>query len=128
MHIIVTGGLGFIGSNFVRFVLNEIPDIFITNIDAETYAGRKDNLVDIEKEKNKNYQYFKGKIQDHEFIENVIKTYKPDTIINFAAETHVDRSITSAQPFIETNIIGTHVLLETALKQKVKKYIQISTD
>ena len=126
MHIVVTGGLGFIGSNFIRDLITEHSDIFITNIDAETYAGGKDNLTDIEK--NKNYQYFKGKIQDYAFLENILKTYKPDAIINFAAETHVDRSIQSSQPFIETNILGTHTLLEAALNQKVKKYIQISTD
>lgn len=126
MHIVITGGLGFIGSNFIRYLISEADDVFITNIDAETYAGRPDNLSNIENKKN--YQYFKGKIQDYEFIENAIKTYKPDVLINFAAETHVDRSINSAQPFIETNIVGTHVLLEVALKQKLKKYIQISTD
>lgn len=126
MHIVVTGGLGFIGSNFIQFILNETEGIFITNIDAQTYAGNPENLKDIEK--NKNYQYLKGKIQDYDFIENVFKKYKPDVIINFAAETHVDRSIKSAQPFIETNIIGTHVLLELALKNKFKKYVQISTD
>lgn len=126
MHVIVTGGLGFIGSNFIRLILSECNDIFITNIDAETYAGRKDNLSDIEGKKN--YQYFKGKIQDQEFIDYVIKTYNPDAIINFAAETHVDRSIKSADPFIETNVIGTHALLKTALKYKLKKFIQISTD
>lgn len=126
MHIVVTGGLGFIGSNFIRHLLNEDKDIFITNIDAETYAGSPDNLSDLTG--NKNYQYFKGKIQDYDFIEHILKTYKPDVVINFAAETHVDRSIKAAQPFIETNIIGTHVLLEVSLKQKIKKYIQISTD
>ena len=126
MHIVVTGGLGFIGSNFVRYLITENKDIFITNIDAQTYAGRLDNLKDIEGKKN--YQYFKGKIQDFDFIENIFKSYRPDIVINFAAETHVDRSIKAAQPFIETNIIGTHVLLENTLKQKIKKYIQISTD
>ncbi|MBI2996278.1 MAG: dTDP-glucose 4,6-dehydratase [Candidatus Melainabacteria bacterium] len=126
MHIIVTGGLGFIGSNFIRHLLSESKDVFITNIDAQTYAGRLDNLKDIEGKKN--YQYFKGNIQDYDFIENTFKTYKPDCIINFAAETHVDRSIEKSQPFIETNIVGTHVLLEVSLKQKLKKYIQISTD
>ena len=126
MHIVITGGLGFIGSNFIRHLINENKDIFITNIDAQTYAGRLDNLQDIEK--CKNYQYVKGNIQDYDFIENIVRTYKPDTIINFAAETHVDRSITKAQPFIDTNIIGTHVLLEVALKEKLKKYIQVSTD
>ena len=126
MHIVVTGGLGFIGSNFIRQILSENNDLFITNIDAETYAAGLDNLKDIEGKKN--YQYFKGNIQDYAFIESLIKKYKPDCIINFAAETHVDRSIHSAQPFIETNIIGTHVLLEIALKQNLNKYIQISTD
>ncbi|MBI3591349.1 MAG: dTDP-glucose 4,6-dehydratase [Candidatus Melainabacteria bacterium] len=126
MHIVVTGGLGFIGSNFIRHLITEDQDIFITNIDAQTYAGKLDNLKDIESKKN--YQYFKGFIQDYEFIENIIKTYKPDVIINFAAETHVDRSIKAAQPFIETNIVGTQVLLDIALKQKIKRYIQISTD
>ena len=126
MHIIVTGGLGFIGSNFIRHLILENKDIFITNIDAETYAGGLDNLKDIESKKN--YQYFKGNIQDYDFIESLIKKLKPDCIINFAAETHVDRSIHRAQPFIDTNIVGTHVLLEVALKQNLNKYIQISTD
>ena len=126
MHIIVTGGLGFIGSNFIRFILNETEDIFITNIDAQTYAGNPENLKDIEK--NKNYHYVKGRIQDYDFIENLFKKYQSDVVINFAAETHVDRSIKLAQPFIETNIIGTHVLLELALKNNLKRYIQISTD
>jgi len=126
MHIVVAGGLGFIGSNFIRHMLSLGKDVFITNIDAETYAGRKDNLSDIENKKN--YQYFKGKIQDSDFIENILKTYKPDVLINFAAETHVDRSIEAAQPFIDTNIIGTYTLLEASLKHNIKKYIQISTD
>ena len=125
MHILVTGGLGFIGSNFIRQILED-KDVFITNIDAQTYAGGLDNLKDIESKKN--YQYFKGNIQDYEFIEHIIKTYKPDVLINFAAETHVDRSIHAAQPFIETNIIGTHILLEASLKQNLNRYIQISTD
>ncbi len=126
MHIVATGGLGFIGSNFIRKLITENSDIFITNIDAQTYAGTLDNLRDLENKKN--YQYFKGKIQDYEFIEHILKTYKPDAIINFAAETHVDRSITSAEPFIETNFVGTYTLLEASTKQKIKKYIQISTD
>ena len=126
MHIVITGGLGFIGSNFIRYILSENNDLFITNIDAETYAGGLDNLKDIESKKN--YQYFKGNIQDYDFIESLIKKLKPDYIINFAAETHVDRSIHRAQPFIDTNIVGTHVLLEVALKQNLNKYIQISTD
>lgn len=126
MHVIVTGGLGFIGSNFIRQIISENKDIFITNIDAETYAAGTENLKDLEGKKN--YQYLKGNIQDYDFIESVVKKHKPDCIINFAAETHVDRSIHSAQQFIETNIVGTHILLEVALKQNLNKYIQISTD
>ena len=126
MHVFVTGGLGFIGSNFIKLLLEEEKDFFITNIDAETYAAGLDNLKAIESKKN--YQYFKGNIQNYDFIETLLKKYSPDLIINFAAETHVDRSIHAAQPFVETNIIGTHVLLETALRQNVSKYIQISTD
>ena len=125
MHVIVTGGLGFIGSNFIRLLLNE-TNHFITNIDAETYAGNPINLEDISS--NKNYQYFKGRIQDYDLIGDIIKRFNPDVLINFAAETHVDRSIHSAQPFIDTNIVGTHVLLEVALKTKLKRFIQISTD
>ncbi|MBI1857798.1 MAG: dTDP-glucose 4,6-dehydratase [Candidatus Melainabacteria bacterium] len=125
MHVIVTGGLGFIGSNFIRHLLSE-NDIFITNIDAQTYAGGLDNLEDIAN--HKNYQYFKGKIQDSEFIDHILSTYKPNALINFAAETHVDRSIKEAEPFIETNIIGTHVLLKSGVKNKLKNFIQISTD
>ncbi len=125
MHIFVTGGLGFIGSNFIREILNN-TDVFVTNIDAETYAGNPENLKDISSKKN--YQYFKGKIQDYEFIDGLIKKYKPDAIINFAAETHVDRSIKQVDPFIETNIVGTQTLLEVSKKNNLKKYIQISTD
>ena len=126
MLIAVTGGLGFIGSNFIRYILSEESSISLINIDAQTYAGNPDNLTDIQSKKN--YTYFKGLIQDYHFIEEIFKKYKIDAVINFAAETHVDRSIASAQPFIETNIVGTHVLLELALKHKIKKYIQISTD
>ncbi len=126
MLIAVTGGLGFIGSNFIRYILSEEPSISLINIDAQTYAGNPDNLADIQSKKN--YTYFKGLIQDYHFIEDIFRNHKIDAVINFAAETHVDRSIASAQPFIETNIVGTHVLLELALKHKIKKYIQISTD
>lgn len=125
MHIVITGGLGFIGSNFIRSIIDS-NDVYITNIDAQTYAGTIDNLIDIEDKKN--YSCIKGFIQDERFINDTFKKLKPDMVINFAAESHVDRSIENSRPFIDTNIIGTHVLLEASLNNDIKKYIQISTD
>ena len=123
--ILVTGGAGFIGSNFVRHILTE-RDYEIVNVDKLTYAGNLENLRDIET--HKNYTFVKGDIADKSFMEALFEAEKFDGVINFAAETHVDRSIEDSSPFIDANIIGTHVLLELARKHDLKKYHQVSTD
>ncbi len=124
MNILVTGGLGFIWSNFIRHLLSNNPDYKIVNLDAVTYAGNKDNLKDLEG--NKNYTFVKGNICNKDDVGKAIKDI--DEIVNFAAETHVDRSIISAEPFIMTDVFGTYVLLEAVSKYEIPKFIHISTD
>ncbi len=125
MKILVTGGAGFIGSNFIRYILSKYPDYRIVNLDKLTYAGNLDNLSDVEN--HSNYQFIKGDICDQELVERLVKD-KIDVILNFAAETHVDRSIYDPKIFVWTNVLGTQVLLESALKFKTHRFIQISTD
>ena len=125
MKILVTGGAGFIGSNFIKYILSQYPHYTIVNLDKLTYAGNLDNLSDIEG--NSNYRFVKGDICDQELVEGIVED-KIDVIVNFAAETHVDRSIYDPKIFVETNVLGTQVLLESALKFKIEKFIQISTD
>jgi len=122
--ILVTGGAGFIGSNFIRLMLKNSPEYKIINLDKLTYAGNLENLKDIEK--NSNYSFIRGDICDENVVEKIVK--KSDIIVNFAAESHVDRSIKNSDEFIKTNICGAHTLLKAALKYKVEKFIQISTD
>jgi dTDP-glucose 4,6-dehydratase len=124
MHILVTGGAGFIGSNFIRLILKKYPGYKVSNLDKLTYAGNLENLLEVEC--CKNYRFLKGDICDAKICQRLIKTC--DCIINFAAESHVDRSIVSSQEFIRTNVIGTDVLLSLAKKYKIKRFIQISTD
>lgn len=123
-NVLITGGCGFIGSHFIRLILNKHPDYTLINLDKLTYAASPENLKDIEN--NKNYTFFRGDICDKEIVEKLAKD--ADVIINFAAETHVDRSITTPEDFIRTDVFGTYVLLEAARKFNIKKYIQISTD
>ena len=123
MKILITGGLGFIGSNFIRNFLDKY-DYEITNLDAITYAGNPDNLKDAEK--NKNYNFVRGDICDSKIVNKLTKD--KDAIINFAAETHVDRSIIESGTFVKTDVFGTHNLLEAAKRYKIKKFLQISTD
>ena len=125
MKLLVTGGAGFIGSNFIRYIRKEHPDWEITNLDKLTYAGNLENLKDIED--NPRYRFVKGDIADRELIGNTIRDGF-DAVINFAAESHVDRSIVDASPFIETNIKGTQILLEGARQYKVARFVQVSTD
>ena len=122
-NILVTGGAGFIGSNFVRYMLDKYPDYNITNLDKLTYAGNLDNLRDIEN--NANYTFIKGDICDEEIVNDI--AIESDCIINFAAETHVDRSIKDASLFVQTDVLGTHQLLEAARKHECS-YFQVSTD
>lgn len=124
VKILITGGAGFIGSNFVRYMLNRYDDYEIINLDALTYCGNLENLSGIEN--NTNYGFIKGNITDRELIYEI--TVNIDYIINFAAESHVDRSIEDPGIFIKSNILGTQVLLDAAKENNVKKYLQVSTD
>ena len=124
MRILVTGGAGFIGSNFTRFILNKYPDYKIINLDKLTYCGNPDNLKDVEN--NSHYRFVKGDINDEKIVNELVKDV--DVVVNFAAESFVDKSINEAKDFIMTNIYGTFCLLEAAKKHKIKRYIQISTD
>ncbi|MDZ7799139.1 MAG: dTDP-glucose 4,6-dehydratase [Patescibacteria group bacterium] len=125
MKILITGGAGFIGSNFIHYWLKKYPDDEIINLDKLTYCGNLANLKDIEK--NKNYKFVKGDICDKKLVDELVKDI--DTIIHFAAESHVDRSIQGyAHEFTQTNIIGTQVLLEAAVKHGGQRFHHISTD
>ena len=122
--ILITGGCGFIGSNFIRYLLNLYDDIKILNLDKLTYAGNLDNLKTVETDKR--YSFIKGDIADSEILDSIFKS-DIELVINFAAESHVDRSIAAGDSFIHTNIVGTHLLLEYCRKFDCK-FIQISTD
>ncbi|HDP70189.1 MAG TPA: dTDP-glucose 4,6-dehydratase [Actinobacteria bacterium] len=124
LRLLITGGAGFIGSNFIRYMLKVHPNYKIINLDKLTYAGNLDNLKDIEK--NPNYSFIKGDICDTSLVLKLAK--EVDVVINFAAESHVDRSIESPDEFISTNIFGTNNLLKSAFDAKIKRFIQISTD
>jgi len=126
MRILVTGGAGFMGSNMVRFLLNKYPDSSITNVDKLTYAGNLENLKDLVGRRN--YAFEKIDIADAPAIERVFRQYRPEIVINYAAETHVDRSIQSPRDFIDTDVLGTFTLLEASRRHGVQRYIQISTD
>jgi dTDP-glucose 4,6-dehydratase len=128
MKLLITGGAGFIGSNFIHYIYKKYKDYSIINLDKLTYAGNLENLKDLEEQGCINeYQFVKGDIADSELVNSILKQ-GADAIINFAAESHVDRSIDNARVFIETNILGTHTLLDAALRYKINRYIQISTD
>jgi len=126
MKILVTGGAGFIGSNFVRMVLDEHKDCFVVNLDKLTYAGNLANLDGYMD--NANHKFVKGDICDGKGVEDIIKTHEIEAIVNFAAESHVDRSIVEPGVFIETNVTGTLTMLKAALDNGVGRFVQISTD
>ena len=128
MKILITGGAGFIGSNFIRFLVRERPVIGVVNLDKLTYAGNLENLEGLEELAGTNYRFVRGDIADPKIMEEIWTANSIDTVINFAAESHVDRSIESAEDFIRTNVTGTLTLLETARKRGVKRFLQISTD
>ncbi len=125
-NILVTGGAGFIGSNFINHILTERDDYNIINLDKLTYAGNLENLKSTENKKN--YQFIKGDIINSELVRYIFEKYKIKYVINFAAESHVDRSILGSEIFYQTNVIGTNVLLETARNFEVEKFLQVSTD
>ena len=122
--ILITGGCGFIGSNFVRYMLNTYADVEIINLDSLTYAGNLDNLKEIEQDKR--YSFIKGDITQLKDVETALKN--ADSVVHFAAESHVDRSIEEAEVFVKTNVIGTHLLLECARKLDIAKFVHVSTD
>src|SRR5438876_7909145 len=122
--LFVTGGAGFIGSAFVRLVLDEVSSCELVNFDALTYAGNPDNLDGLD---TKRHHFVQGNIADRKAVLSALEE-GADAIINFAAESHVDRSITSAGEFIHTNVLGTQVLLDCARERMVKRFVQISTD
>jgi dTDP-glucose 4,6-dehydratase len=126
MKLLVTGGCGFIGSNFIRFILKTHPDWKVVNLDKLTYCGNLANLRDLEN--HPNYRFIRGDIADRELINRLFKTERFDAVLNFAAESHVDRSILDPSPFIETNVKGVQVLLEATRQYPVERFIQISTD
>jgi dTDP-glucose 4,6-dehydratase len=126
MNLLVTGGAGFIGSNFVRYMLEKYPNYKVVNYDLLTYAGNLENLKDVENRPN--YTFVKGDINNRELVDYLVKTREIDVIVNFAAESHVDRSITDPDIFVKTNVLGTQALLDVAKANNIKKYVQISTD
>jgi dTDP-glucose 4,6-dehydratase len=125
-RILVTGGAGFIGSNFVRMVLSEHTDCLVVNLDKLTYAGNLENLAEFVE--HDNHRFVHGDICDGLLVEKLIDEHQIDAIINFAAESHVDRSITGPKVFIETNVAGTLTLLEAARDKEIGRFIQVSTD
>jgi dTDP-glucose 4,6-dehydratase len=126
MNILVTGGAGFIGSNYVHYVLRQRPQIKIINVDKLTYAGNLENLENVRS--HPNYVFEKADICDREAIERIVDKHRIEGIVNFAAESHVDRSILGAAEFVRTNVTGTQVLLDVAKQRSMQKFLQVSTD
>lgn len=126
MRLLVTGGLGFIGSNFIRQMLVEHPDDSIVNLDKVTYAGNPENLKDLAGDPR--YTFIRGDICDPDLVGSVFREHRIDAVVHFAAESHVDRSIHDASVFVRTNVLGTHVLLEGALNHGVERFVHVSTD
>ena len=124
MKLLVTGGAGFIGSNFIHYMLEKHPDYEIVNLDALTYAGSLENLREVDG--NPRYTFVQGRIEDGHLVDQLVESI--DLVVNFAAESHVDRSIVEPQVFITTNVLGTQVLMDAALRHGVKLFYQISTD
>ncbi len=124
MKILVTGGCGFIGSNFIIYLLKNHPEDTVVNLDKLTYAGNLSNLSQLSKDRR--YSFIKGDISDRKIVMEVIKGC--DAVVNFAAESHVDRSIAKPAPFIQTNFVGVSVLLEASRKVRLKRFLQVSTD
>ncbi|WP_243439996.1 dTDP-glucose 4,6-dehydratase [Fundidesulfovibrio soli] len=129
MRLLVTGGCGFIGTNFVYMMLEKHPEAVIVNLDKLTYAGNRFNLLPVERQYGgSRYHFIHGDIGNAELVAHAITTHKIDAVVNFAAESHVDRSIADSTPFVLTNVLGTQTLLETARRLGVPKFVHVSTD
>lgn len=126
MKILITGGLGFMGSHMVRYLLNKYPDYQVVNVDAMTYAGNPANVADVAE--NPRYKFYRADIADKQAIFDIIASERPDGILNYAAETHVDRSILDPDAFLQTDILGTHHLLKAVREFEIPRMVQISTD
>ena len=126
MKILVTGGAGFIGGNFVHYMVNKYPEDMIVNLDKLTYAGNLETCKPVEDKPN--YKFIKGDIADREFIMDLFEKEKFDVVVNFAAESHVDRSIEDPEIFVKTNVMGTTTLLDACVKYGIQRYHQVSTD
>ncbi len=133
MKFLVTGGAGFIGSNFIRYLLKNLPDAEVLNLDLLTYAGNPENLTDVETAFAERYYFVQGDVRRQNIVESVFHDFSPDVVINFAAESHVDRSINNPNVFVETNVLGTATLLNAAKDfwkddYASKRFLQVSTD
>jgi len=128
MRLLITGGCGFIGSNFIHYMLEHYGPEWITNVDALTYAGNPANLAGIQEKYGDRYEFFKADISDVKQMEFLFTKHQYYAVINFAAESHVDRSIDAPQAFVQTNVLGTSVLLNAARRHGVKRFLQVSTD
>ena len=124
MKLLVTGGAGFIGSNFIHYWFRNYPKDHIINLDKLTYAGNLENLKEVEN--NQNYTFIKGDISDMNIVKKALEGI--DIVVNFAAESHVDRSILNPAPFVLTNVVGTQVLLDASVEARVKRFHHVSTD
>ncbi|MDL1892351.1 dTDP-glucose 4,6-dehydratase [Sphingobacteriales bacterium CHB3] len=124
--VLVTGGAGFIGSNFIRHFLVRNPDVDVINFDKLTYAGNLENLSDVEG--NQRYHFIKGDICERGDVELAFRKFKIDTVVHFAAESHVDRSILGSSVFVQTNVVGTNILLDVAKESGIQRFLHISTD
>lgn len=128
MRILVTGGCGFIGSNFIRHILDHYKPAFVSNVDILTYAGNPENLTGVSGQHGERYEFYEADIANAGQMEAMLSKHQFFAIVNFAAESHVDRSIDSPENFIHTNVLGTNVLLECARRHGVKRFLQVSTD
>ncbi|HZY41931.1 MAG TPA: GDP-mannose 4,6-dehydratase, partial [Anaerolineae bacterium] len=127
-NLLITGGAGFIGSNYVRYVLQNHADYHVTVFDKLTYAGNLDNLLDLAGPFQARYRFVRGDICDAEVVNAAVRDHHIDTIVNFAAESHVDRSLLTPDAFVKTDVNGTYVLLEAAKQFQIERYHQVSTD
>ena len=128
MRLLITGGCGFIGSNFIRHVLSHYPEILVTNVDALTYAGNLANLDGVTSKFSGRYEFVQSDICEAQRMDELLAEHPYYAVINFAAESHVDRSIDAPGDFIHTNVVGTSTLLNAARRHKVRRFVQISTD